>query len=78
MNRVIFQLGLLAFFIATVAFGLQHDSLLDTVSRAFIVFITVVVAAAGVVALGVVFASKNKPIRNEGTPAAHKPAHPTA
>lgn len=77
MNKLIFQLGLLAFFIATVAFGMQHDSLLDTVSRAFIVFIAVVVTAAGVVAVGIAFAAKNKPVNQEERSASPKSVHTT-
>jgi hypothetical protein len=77
VNKLIFQVGLLAFFIATVAFGLQHNSLLDTISRAFIVFISVVVTMAGVLVLGIVFASKNKPVRQEERPAPPKSVHTT-
>ncbi|MCX7984354.1 MAG: hypothetical protein N3A63_05580 [Bacteroidetes bacterium] len=42
MNKLIFQIGILAFFISIVIFGVQQFSLFDTLARAFIVFITVV------------------------------------
>jgi len=56
---------------------MQHDSLLDTVSRAFIVFIAVVVTAAGVVAVGIAFAAKNKPVNQEERSASPKSVHTT-
>ena len=42
MNKIIYQIGLLSFFVTSVVFGLQGFSLFDTISRAFIVFIGVV------------------------------------
>jgi dolichol kinase len=46
MNKFIFQLGALAFFVSSVIFSLQRLSVLETVSRSFIVFVGVVVIAA--------------------------------
>lgn len=43
MNKLIFQIGILAFFISAVIFGVQEFSLFDTLARAFIVFIAVVI-----------------------------------
>lgn len=42
MTKVIFQLGLLAFCVAGVYFGLQESDLLGVVARAFIIFIAVI------------------------------------
>jgi hypothetical protein len=39
MNKIIFQIGLLAFFVASVIYGVQGYPLFETVIRAFIVFI---------------------------------------
>jgi hypothetical protein len=41
MNKIIYQIGLLSFFVTSVVFGLQGFSLFDTISRSFIVFIGV-------------------------------------
>lgn len=41
MNKIIFQIGMLSFFVTSVVFGLQGFSLFETISRAFIVFIGV-------------------------------------
>jgi hypothetical protein len=41
MNKIIYQIGLLSFFVTSVVFGLQGFTLFDTISRAFIVFIGV-------------------------------------
>lgn len=38
MNKLLFQFGLLAFFISLAVFSLQSDSLFDSILRAFIVF----------------------------------------
>lgn len=43
MNKLVFQIGILAFFISAVIFGVQEFSLFDTLARAFLVFITVVI-----------------------------------
>jgi hypothetical protein len=46
MNKVIFQIGLLAFCVAAVVFGSQHIDLLETISRSFIVFVGVILIVA--------------------------------
>jgi hypothetical protein len=43
MNKVIFQIGVLAFCVSIVAFGAQQMALIQTLSRSFIVFVGVVV-----------------------------------
>lgn len=42
MTRVMFQIGLLAFFVSAVIFGTQGLALMDMIARAFIVFVAVV------------------------------------
>jgi hypothetical protein len=46
MNKIIFQIGLLAFFASSVLFNSQGLDLLDVVSRGFLVFVAVVVLSA--------------------------------
>ena len=43
MNKVIFQIGVLAFCVSIVALGAQQTALMETLSRSFIVFVGVVV-----------------------------------
>jgi hypothetical protein len=47
MNKIIFQIGLLLFFVSIVLFSLSGGEILDVVMRAFIVFI----GATGVMGL---------------------------
>jgi len=49
MNKLIFQIGLLAFCISVVIIGLEDTPVLETVARSFIVFVGVVIV--GVLAL---------------------------
>ncbi len=51
MKTVVFELGLLAFFVSAVVFGSQGASLFDVIARAFIVFIGVELAATTVLAM---------------------------
>jgi ACR3 family arsenite efflux pump ArsB len=62
---VIFQIGLLSFFIATVVFGIQGYSLIDLVTRSFLVFIGVLVALTAIFAAGVFFARQTATLRKE-------------
>lgn len=59
MTKVMFQIGLLAFFVSAVIFGTQGLSLMDMVARSFIVFIAVV--AGQVLVLVVASAMKSAP-----------------
>ncbi len=52
MNKLIFQIGILGFCVATVVFGGSGGSILDIVSRSFIVFVGIVLAATAVVLVG--------------------------
>ena len=65
MNRVIFQIGMLSFFIAMVVFGIQGYSLIDLVTRSFIVFMGVLLALTGVFAAGAFFARQTAEVRKE-------------
>jgi hypothetical protein len=59
MTKVMFQVGLLGFFVSALYFGTQGMPLMDMVLRSFIVFIAIVVGQA---VLFVVLATmKSKP-----------------
>ncbi len=51
MKTIVFELGLLAFFVSAVVFGAQGASLFDMIARAFIVFIGIELAATTVLAM---------------------------
>jgi hypothetical protein len=51
MKTVVFELGLLSFFVSAVVFGAQGASLFDMISRAFIVFIGIELAATTILAM---------------------------
>lgn len=59
MNKIIFQIGILGFCIAAVIFGGSGGGVLDIVSRAFIVFVGVVLAVTAVVLVGGTMIEKN-------------------
>jgi hypothetical protein len=59
MTKVMFQIGLLSFFVAAVIFGTQGLPVMDAVARAFIVFIAVV--GAQVVVLVVASSMRRAP-----------------
>jgi hypothetical protein len=60
MNKLIFQIGILGFCIAAVVYGGSGGSVLDIVSRSFIVFIGIVLAVMAVVLVGGTMLEKNK------------------
>ncbi len=49
MNKVIFQIGILTFCISIVYFGLQEISIVELLSRSFIIFVGVIAAGVLVV-----------------------------
>ena len=51
MKTIVFEVGLLAFFVSAVVFGAQGASLFDMIARAFIVFIGIELAATTILAL---------------------------
>lgn len=46
MNKIIFQIGMLAFCVSTVLFSSQGSDLMETVARSFVVFVVTVCALA--------------------------------
>ena len=60
MNKIIFQIGMLGFCVSAVLFGTQGMSLMETVARAFIVFIVVVCAIAVVLLMSSLIVSRDK------------------
>ncbi len=71
MSKIIFQIGALAFFVSLVAFSTEGFSLIDTVARAFIVFVAVIVALTTLLVLSVyVVSRKASPQKDEHRPAA--------
>jgi ABC-type transport system involved in cytochrome c biogenesis permease subunit len=77
MNKIIFQIGALAFFVSLVAFSTERYPILDTVARAFIVFIIVTVALSSLFALAVMIASRD-PHPKEETHPVNKPSQTVA
>jgi ABC-type transport system involved in cytochrome c biogenesis permease subunit len=66
VNKIIFQIGALAFFVSLVAFSTERFPLIDTVARAFIVFIIVTVALSLLFAVSVMIVARQpKPQREE-------------
>jgi hypothetical protein len=74
MNKAIFQIGVLSFLVATVVFGTEGHPLLGVLSRAFVVFIGVVLSLGGILAAGIFLASQERQRPKEETRAATKPA----
>jgi len=75
MTKVMFQVGLLGFFVSALYFGTQGMPLMDMVLRSFIVFIAIVLVQA---AIFVIIASmkKTKNSAPEKPHAEHRQAPP--
>lgn len=73
MNKIIFQLGLLAFFVCIIFFASQNHAILDTIARSFIVFVGVVFLATLVLAASMLFTNKVKSNSAEIAPRSIKP-----
>ena len=78
MNKVIFQIGLLAFFVATVVFGTEGHPLLGILSRAFVVFIGVILSLGGILAAGIFLASQEQSLPKVEPRAPGKPTQPAS
>ena len=78
MNKAVFQIGLLSFLVATVIFGTEGHPLIGVLSRAFVVFIGVVLSLGGILAAGIFLASQERPRPKEEPRTATKPAQPAA
>ena len=59
MNKLVFQIGILGFCITAVVYG-GSGSILDIVSRSFIVFVGIVLAATAVLLVGGTMMEKNR------------------
>ena len=57
-NKIIFQIGILAFCVTAVILGLQNVSLMETISRSFVVFVGVVLTVALALTAGSLFVNK--------------------
>jgi hypothetical protein len=66
MNKFIFQIGVLGFCVAAVVYGGSGASILDIVSRSFIVFVGIILAAATIIMVGGTMIENNKARENAG------------
>jgi hypothetical protein len=57
-NKIIFQIGILAFCVTAVILGLQNVSLMETISRSFVVFVGVVLTVALALTASSLFVNK--------------------
>lgn len=64
MNKIIFQIGLLAFCISTVVFSVFGAPLLEVIAKAFIVFIAAIVGMIAVLFATAAFSDKEKELEN--------------
>lgn len=71
MNKVIFQIGVLAFCVSIVAFGAQHMALIQTVSRSFIIFVGVVVTCVILYTIAAVAVDKARRNKSQGRAKTH-------
>lgn len=67
MNKIIFQVGLLAFCISAVVYAIQDMSFLDVLARAFIVFMVTIGVLIGIVFITSTFTSKDKVLDDTNT-----------
>lgn len=72
-NKIIFQIGVLAFCVTAVFLGIQNLSLMETISRSFIVFVGSVLTVALVLIAGSMFATKDAPPRGQPAEGDRKP-----
>lgn len=72
-NKIIFQIGVLAFCVTAVFLGIQNLSLMETISRSFIVFVGSVLTVALVLIAGSMFATKDAPQRGQPAEGDRKP-----
>lgn len=77
MTKVMFQVGLLGFFVSALYFGTQGMPLMDMVLRSFIVFIGIVVVQAMIFVI-VASMKKTTKIAPEKPRAEHHQAPPAA
>ncbi|HXG01728.1 MAG TPA: hypothetical protein VNL69_13110 [Bacteroidota bacterium] len=75
MNRLIFQLGILGFCVSAVIFGANGGTLVEIVSRSFLVFVGIVLAAVMIVVIGGTMLENS---RRRHEPSASPQSPPTA
>jgi hypothetical protein len=80
MTKVMFQVGLLGFFVATVFFGTQGMPLMDMVLRSFIVFMAVVLGQTAIFVMVASMKTSKKVPAGKGQEGVHHaaPAPPEA
>lgn len=61
MNKLLFQIGALAFFISAVVFSVQQFSFFDTIARAFIVFMAIELLGTALLVVVSYLQAKQKP-----------------
>jgi hypothetical protein len=77
MTKVMFQVGLLGFFVSTIFFGTRGMPLMDMVLRSFIVFIGVVLSQTAIFVM-VASMKSTKKHAHEKPQEAHPHPHPHA
>jgi hypothetical protein len=60
MNKLIFQIGVLGFCVSAVIFGADGGSLLEILSRSFLVFVGIILAAVLMLVVGGTMIENNK------------------
>ena len=73
MNKIIFQIGLLAFCVASVIYSSRGDDVLHTIAQAFIIFMVVVCAIAALLFVASAFSARN-PDRSQRPASPEQPA----
>jgi SNF family Na+-dependent transporter len=64
MNKIIFQIGLLAFCVSAVVYAIQEMSFLDVLARSFIIFMVTIGALIGIVFVTTTFTARDKELED--------------
>ena len=75
-NKIIFQIGVLAFCVTAVFLGIQNLSLMETISRSFIVFVGAILTVALLLIAGSMFAARDGGQRGASAEGDKKPTPP--
>ncbi len=67
MNKIIFQIGLLAFCVSAVVYAIQEMSFLDVLARSFIIFMVTIGALIGIVFVTTTFTARDKELEDVNT-----------
>ncbi len=67
MNKIIFQVGLLAFCVSAVVYAIQEMSFLDVLARSFIIFMVTIGALIGIVFVTTTFTTREKNLEDVTT-----------